>query len=189
MSRVAVVDYGMGNILSVQRALEKVGAEVTLASTPHEIDYAEKVLIPGVGAFEDGMDGLHRLGLVAPIRRAAYRGVPILGICLGMQMLFNESNEWRYCVGMGLIPGSVTKLVARKLPNIGWLPVGGRRYYFLHSYAARTEHSIADAIHEGDRFCAIARNGSVYGTQFHPEKSGQDGLRLLEQFVTAGTIS
>lgn len=199
--KVAIIDYGMGNILSVARAVERCGAEPVLVSTPEGLEGAERVILPGVGAFPSGMAELDRRGLVGPLRDYADSGRHLMGICLGMQMLFDRSYEFEETRGLGIIEGDVVKLNAARLPNIGWLPVwpspenpspylceSGARFYFLHSYAAETDAEVAHAEHEGETFCAAVQRGNVFGTQFHPEKSGPLGLRVLNRFITqAGT--
>ena len=211
MSAVTIIDYGLSNLLSVQRAFEHFGAAVALASTPQQVEAAGALVLPGVGAFGDGMAGLARLGLVGPIRARAAAGVPLLGICLGMQMLFEESEEFGRCEGLGLIPGRVTALPAaaadgspQRVPQVGWnalVPAVGRadfsgslladvpprgEVYFVHSFEAGPADAadrLADTVYGGRRVCAAACRGSVTGCQFHPEKSGAVGLAVIRRFL------
>ena len=193
--KVSIIDYGLSNLLSVRRAAEYCGAQVEFVQTPEAVLAAPRLILPGVGAFEDGMNGLAALGLIEPIRQKAAEGTPFLGICLGMQMLFDESDEFGRHQGLGLIPGRVE-------PNIGWrtlvpahgsfagtalqnVPAGGE-CYFVHSYEAKPKNEadrLADSPYGGRSICAAALRGSVMGTQFHPEKSGPVGLSILKAFL------
>ena len=212
-SGVTVVDYGMGNLFSVERALEHCGAEVYMARTPKAVAQAERLLLPGVGAFADGMRELARLGLVEPIHEFAASGKPFLGICLGMQMLLDESNEFGTTTGLGLIPGRVIPVPAvaadghpQKIPHIGWnalvFPHGrenwngtllqdvepGEAVYFVHSFMASPTnpgHRIADCLYGRMPVSAAIGRENVQGCQFHPEKSGEVGLRVLKSFLEA----
>lgn len=214
MRHVVLIDYGLSNLLSVQRAFEHVGAEVEIARGPAAVLGAQALVLPGVGAFRDGMAGLKKLGLIGLIRQKAAAGTPLLGICLGMQMLFDEGEEFGLRPGLGLIPGRVVKLPARdaagaplRVPQVGWnglLPPPGRadfaqsalravqpggEVYFVHSYEAKPAcpaDRLADTLYGGRRVCAAARRGSVTGCQFHPEKSGEVGLSVLRQFLAEG---
>ena len=190
--KVTVIDYGLSNLLSVRHAFAHFGAETLLTSDPADVLAAEKLVLPGVGAFKDGMDGLARLGLIEPIRQKAAAGTPLLGICLGMQMLFDE------------IPDTDMDGHPQKVPHISWDPLypgGGRtdfsgtalaalkpgeECYFIHSYEAkpvRDEDRLADTVYGGREICAAASHGSVLGCQFHPEKSGAVGLKIIEEFL------
>jgi glutamine amidotransferase len=199
-AQIAVVDYGMGNLRSATKALEHVEAGVTLTADPDRIRAADGIVLPGVGAFPEAMRRIRDLGLEAPIRDAVETGTPLLGICLGMQLLFDSSVENGGARGLGLLPGEVTALEAGalKVPHIGWEPVRieresplaagietGEPFYFVHSFVARPrpEHLIASAVH-GERFAAVVGDGHVFGTQFHPEKSSAAGLRMLGNFVS-----
>lgn len=212
--RVTVVDYGLGNLFSVSRALEQVGASPQITDTAAGIDAAASLVLPGVGAFADGMRGLQGRGLVEPLRRYGASGRPLLGICLGMQLLFESSEEFDAAEGLGLIAGRVVQIPhaspdgrARKVPHIGWNELrlaGSRRdwahtplaavtpgtpVYFVHSFtAAPAEPSarIADADHDGCLVSAAVGRDALFGCQFHPEKSGPSGLRILESFVRLG---
>ena len=209
--KITVIDYGLSNLRSVQNAFARCGAETLLTSSAADVRAAAALVLPGVGAFRDGMAGLERLGLVEVIRQKAVEGTPLLGICLGMQMLFDESEEFGTCPGLGLIPGRVVKIPAedvqgkpQKVPHIRWdplLPAGGhpdfagtvlekvtpgQECYFIHSYEAKPANEtdrLADTCYGGRRVCAVAAHGSVVGCQFHPEKSGPVGLSILSQFI------
>jgi len=209
--KVTVVDYGMGNLFSVCRAVERCGGEPHLSSDPGEVARADRVILPGVGAFGDAMAELDRRELVAPLREVAAAGRPLLGICLGMQMMLDSSEEFGRHAGLGLIPGQVKAIPAttadgspHKVPQVGWnalvLPegrdtwqgtalqdvTGGQSTYFVHSFAAepeRAEHRLADCLYGGHRIGAAIADGPVIGCQFHPEKSGPVGLTILRRFL------
>lgn len=209
---VGIVDYGVGNLYSVAQALEHVGADVRLVSTAEELRRADLLLLPGVGSFEAGMRELRERGLVAPIVDYVHTGKPFLGICLGMQLLFEVSEEFGEHAGLGLIPGRVTAIPSlghdqrpHKIPHIGWngltQPSGrenwqgtilhglspGMSAYFVHSYTAvpsNSNHRLADCDYDGCCISAAVRADNVYGCQFHPEKSGDSGLRILKNFVS-----
>jgi glutamine amidotransferase len=202
VTRVAVIDYGMGNRRSVEKALAHVGADAAITHDPHELRAAEGLVLPGVGAFPQGMRNLQALGLDELIRERVAEGVPLLGICLGMQLLFDSSEELERTAGLGLIAGEVTRLDAgdRRVPHIGWnevdleraspltagLPASGCPFYHVHSFAARPadpESVVATAEYGGDRFSTIVSRDSVFGVQFHPEKSSRHGLGLLDRFL------
>lgn len=206
---VVVVDYGLGNLFSVCRALERAGGAPEISSDPARILAAGRVLLPGVGAFGDGAAGLRERGLVEPLREFARTGRPMLGVCLGMQLLLSVGEEFGTHEGLGLIPGRVTKLEpkaadggALKLPHIGWnvlrpegagwagTPLAGLAsdapVYFVHSYAPRPDdpaHVLASCGYGSDRFCAAVRRENLTGCQFHPEKSGPTGLGILSSFL------
>lgn len=199
---IALIDYGIGNLRSVQKALEHVGAPVTLTEDPAAILAAEKVVLPGVGAFGDGMKGLRARGLVETVRRVAARGTPLLGICLGMQVLFESGEEMGEHAGLGLLPGRVRRFqaVGLKVPHTGWnqiepcadspllygLPRGAYAY-FNHSYYCQAQPADTLAVTDyGGAYPSIVGRGRVYGIQFHPEKSQQVGLSLLRNFVERG---
>ncbi|MDM7932026.1 imidazole glycerol phosphate synthase subunit HisH [Tabrizicola sp.] len=209
--KVAVIDYGMGNLFSVRRALDVAGAaEIDVTADPARLALADRVVLPGVGAFADGMAGLTAGGFVPAIRASVAEGRPLLGICLGMQMLMDASEEFGLTPGLGLIPGPVRAIVCgradggrRKLPAIGWFPLapaGANGWdgsvladlapqtpvYFLHSFHAEPQdgaHLLAAYDHDGLRVTAAVRRGVVTGTQFHPEKSGPAGLAILRRFL------
>lgn len=198
---VAIVDYGMGNRRSVHKALEHVGADVRLTADAGELRRADGLVLPGVGAFPQGMRNLARLGLDAEIRAAVGRGTPLLGICLGMQLLFDRSEELTVTDGLGLVPGEVTRLATGglRIPHIGWnevaferpspltagLPDAGCPFYHVHSFAVRPRDpaDVVATTEYGERFATIVARANVFGVQFHPEKSSADGLALLANFV------
>lgn len=208
--KITVVDYGVGNLLSVQRAFEYCGSDVLLVSDPESILSAERVVLPGVGAFKNAMHALKDRGLVNPLKELAKKGTPLLGICLGMQLLFEESEEFGLTEGLGLIPGRVVRLPSNtvtgkvhKIPHIGWnglspteshrswgetilkdnLP--GDATYYVHSFMSvptSSEHRIADSFYGGHRIPAVVALNRITGCQFHPEKSGEVGLRIIRRF-------
>lgn len=205
---VAVVDYGSGNLLSVQRAFQHAGGQVVLADTPKAIAAADRLVLPGVGAFADGIGGLQAAGLMEAILEFARTGRPVLGICLGMQMLATEGEEFGHHSGLDLIagrvvpiPGTAANQTPLKSPHIGWADlhlapgrtgydaagiVEGDAVYLVHSYhlePAREADLLAHCVFGGRRITAAVASGNVVGFQFHPEKSGQVGLRMLEAFL------
>jgi glutamine amidotransferase len=196
-----VIDYGMGNRRSVQKALEHVGAEAELTADPERLARADGLVLPGVGAFPRAMANLDALGLTAPIRAAVSSGVPLLGICLGMQLLFERSDEFTSTAGLGLLPGVVTPLDSGglRIPHIGWnevrfqrpspltenLPPAGGAFYHVHSLAVRParEADVIATTEYGERFATIVGHEAILGVQFHPEKSSALGLRMLANFA------
>jgi glutamine amidotransferase len=206
--RVTVIDYGIGNLHSVVKALRHEGAEVTVSADRSDVAAAERLVLPGVGAFADGMKGLTERGLVEPIRAYAETGRPLLGICLGMQLLLGESEEFGRHLGLGIVPGRVVEIRREqgfKVPQIGWnriFPPNGAGWggtlldtlepgtmvYFVHSFTAVPEREadrLADSLYAGQRISAAVRRGQVWGCQFHPEKSGSKGLAILRRFLAA----
>ena len=209
--KVTVIDYGLSNLLSVQHAFAHFGAEVQVTSSPADVLAADALVLPGVGAFQDGMQGLEQLGLIEPIKQKTAQGTLLLGICLGMQMLFDESEEFGLHKGLGLIPGRVVRIPdvdadgsPQRVPHISWEPLypgGGRadfagtalaqlcageECYFIHSYEAKPLQDadcLAYTTYGGRQICAAATHGSVLGCQFHPEKSGEVGLKIIEEFL------
>ena len=195
---IAIVDYGMGNRRSVEKALEHVGARPVITADHDAIRSADGVVLPGVGAFPEAMRNVTRLGLDEVLRERAASGAPVLGICLGLQLLFERSTEHEGATGLGLLAGDVTPLRAPKLPHIGWNLVTFERasalteglgeaaaFYHVHSLACRPSDP-ADVVGRGeygDPFVSIAERGNVFGVQFHPEKSSRDGLALLANFA------
>jgi glutamine amidotransferase len=198
---VAVIDYGMGNRRSVQKALERVGALAVITADADLIRRADGLVIPGVGAFPLAMAHLGKLGLIELIRERAGEQTPLLGICLGMQLLFERSVELEPTEGIGLIPGEVgwLRTGGLRVPHIGWsevsfvrdspltdgLSADGCPFYHVHSLAVmpREESDVIGTAEYGNPFVTFVQRGSVAGVQFHPEKSSTDGLRLLENFV------
>jgi glutamine amidotransferase len=198
--RIAIIDYGMGNRRSVEKALAHVGADVLITRDHAELRAADALVLPGVGAFPSGMRNLGELGLDMLLKEQAQQQKPILGICLGMQLLFDSSAEQTLTQGLGLIAGVIAPLAADglRVPHIGWndvrferpgpltegLPKSGTPFYHVHSYAARASDpdDIIATAEYGQRFATIVRRGTVHGVQFHPEKSSQDGLQLLAGF-------
>ena len=196
---ITIVDYGMGNLRSVEKAVEHVGAEVIVSSDPELVRRSSALILPGVGAFPEAMRRIRERRLDEAITARVGAGAALLGICLGMQLLFERSSEHDGATGLGLLSGAVAPLESPglKLPNIGWSPLRlerpspltegiaeGEPVYFVHSLAAhpRSEELIATAEH-GPRFAAIVGSGRVLGTQFHPEKSSAAGLRMLRNFA------
>lgn len=198
MTRIAIIDYGLGNLRSVMRGLEKAGAETVITGSAEEIAAADGLVLPGVGAFHEGMD---QLGPLQEVISDAAKSVPLLGICLGMQMLMETSEEHGLHRGLGLIPGNVRRFPKRagyKVPQMGWNSLdleqpdhpllagirSGEYVYFVHSYYADTDpaHTLASTEYIC-RFASIVCNGNTCGVQFHPEKSGAAGLRMLKNFI------
>ncbi len=197
---IAIVDYQMGNLRSVQKALERVGHAATITDDPQKIAAADKLVLPGVGAFGDAMRELRNRDLIQPIRDFIAKGRPFLGICLGLQLLFDESDEGGTQAGLAVIPGRVVRFdLPRpyKVPHMGWNQIRVRRrpplldgvaedayFYFVHSYYVVPADQAVVALEANypEAFCAMAWRDNVYATQFHPEKSQADGLRLLRNF-------
>jgi glutamine amidotransferase len=198
---IAIIDYQMGNLRSVQKAFEKVGVEAQITSDPDQLRRASKVVLPGVGAFEDAIAELERRSLVEPICELIEQGTPFLGICLGLQLLFDTSNEGGRFEGMGLIPGDVVRFEQQpgmKIPHMGWNQAiirqpspllegidDGTHFYFVHSYYVNPADAdvVAMECDYHQRFCAMIWRDNLFATQFHPEKSQQAGLRLLKNFA------
>ncbi len=198
--RVTVLDYEMSNLRSAGKALERLGATVTIARTPAEMGDYDAVVLPGDGHFGEAMRRLRAAELDRAIIDAAAEGMPILGICIGLQVMFEESDEAPDVAGLGLIPGAVRALqTSAKVPHIGWAEVSWAgtspiapadrdeesAYYFLHSYVCEPTDPAAvwANAHHGVDFCAVAGVGNVCGFQFHPEKSSRDGLALLDRWM------
>ena len=198
---IAVIDYGIGNLRSAEKALVHLGADACLSADPDVIAGASGVVLPGVGAFGACMDALSRCGLEEVTTAAARDGRPFLGICIGMQMLFEGSDEAPNRKGLGVLPGRVVRLPFDvRLPQMGWNTIEAREgsrllaglpdpawFYFVHSYAPEPteERAIAGWCEYGTRFVAAIETDSVWATQFHPEKSGDNGLTVLSNFVEA----
>src|SRR3954451_23544576 len=197
MKRVVVLDYGSGNLRSAQRALERVGAEVTVTADVSAAADADGLVVPGVGAFAACMAGIEDVGAGPVIAARVAAGRPVLGICVGMQVLFDAGVEHGVeSAGLGVLPGRVEPLVAPVLPHMGWNTVAAAdgtqlfaglpadtRFYFVHSYAVHGTDGLVTTAEHGERFVAAVEHGSVSATQFHPEKSGDAGAALLENWL------
>ncbi len=199
---VTVIDYGVGNLRSVTKALEFLGCQVTLTSDPEIVARADKLVLPGVGAFGAGMANLQRLSLVEAIRDAIRRGTPLLGICLGLQLLFDESEEMGHYDGLKLVRGKVIRFPDQndiRIPHMGWNALqihkpeplfkgvaDGAMVYFVHSYFPVPDNPsvIAATTEHGVEFVSAIAIDNIFGTQFHPEKSSKVGLQILQNFVT-----
>ncbi|MBF0386264.1 MAG: imidazole glycerol phosphate synthase subunit HisH [Candidatus Omnitrophica bacterium] len=208
--KVVIIDYGLCNLLSVHNALRSFGVDSTVTPDPEKLKGADALILPGVGAFEDGMKGLRDRGFIRPIEEYVASGRPLLGICLGMQLLFDKSFEFGEFEGLHLIPGEVVPVkpagstgVPCKIPHVGWnallkstrdwrgtilgdIPAGAEMY-FVHSYQGvpeYKEHVLAETDYCGNRFCSVVACGNVFGCQFHPEKSAADGLTILRSFLS-----
>jgi glutamine amidotransferase len=203
---IAIVDYGMGNRRSVEKALEHVGAEPVITADHDLIREADGVILPGVGAFPQAMRNIERAGLDRPLLDRHLDERPILGLCLGMQLLFEGSDEHEGAFGLGLIEGQVRRLYTRgeRLPHIGWNLVTFRRpsvlteglgeaaaFYHVHSFACepRHEENVVGLGEYGSPFVSIVERGHLMGVQFHPEKSSRDGLHLLRNFAGVGVTA
>lgn len=214
-NKVTIIDYGIGNLFSISKALEAVGAEVLIATDSESVLNADRLILPGVGAFSAGMSGLKEQGLSNAVKEYAKSGKPLLGICLGMQMLMSSSEEHGDHQGLNIIPGRVRKIPnttlegeKHKIPHIGWnslhSPSAEKNWsdtilegttpsdavYFVHSYAVTTdkpEDALAVTYYGGHQICSVVNHGTVYGCQFHPEKSGEVGLNILKRFIEIKT--
>jgi imidazole glycerol-phosphate synthase subunit HisH len=198
-ARIAILDYGMGNLRSVEKALEHVGARASITADPAEVGAADGVILPGVGAFPRAMERIRERGLDELIEERRAAGTPILGICLGLQLLFDSTTELGGATGLGLLPGPVAELGAEglKVPHIGWSPVRWEResalvegiesetpFYFVHSFVpGPAPAELLGSAAYGARFACAAQRDNIYGVQFHPEKSSAAGLRLLSNFA------
>ena len=208
--RVTIVDYGVGNLLSVRGALEYCGAEAQFSSSPKAIESADRLLLPGVGAFADSMADMRDCNLVEPVLGFAEAGRPLLGICLGMQMLMEESEEFGRHEGLGLVKGRVVPIPPNgadgkphRIPHVGWSELypshpgtwnetlledlhEGDSVYFVHSFMAVPDvpgYRVADCDYHGQKICAVLQRENVFGCQFHPEKSGEVGIQILRNFI------
>lgn len=210
--QVTIIDYGVGNLLSVKRGFEKCGANVKISSNPKEILSASKIVLPGVGAFPNAMLSLDKLKLISVIMELVDLKKPILAICLGMQLLMEQSDEFKITQGLGIIPGKVTKIPIAvtseheyKIPHIGWSQLvqspgisswdktvlkgvaENESVYFVHSYMVEPEDKnarIADVNYGDTRISAVIAQEQITGCQFHPEKSGKLGLKILNNFIS-----
>jgi imidazole glycerol-phosphate synthase subunit HisH len=200
VTRIAILDYGMGNLRSVEKALDRVGAEAMITSEPGEARAADGLVLPGVGAFPAAMRRVRELGLDALVAERLEAGTPVLGICLGLQLLFSRSSENEGAEGLGLVAGEVGPLQAPglKVPHIGWSPVRWERdselteglesevpFYFVHSFTPRPRDAgdVLGTAEHGERFACAVTRPPLFGVQFHPEKSSAAGLRLLSNFA------
>lgn len=198
---ITIIDYGMGNLKSVYNALKKVNFDCQISSEVTDIEMADKLILPGVSAFKDAMDNLQNLDLILPIRKKVNDGCPLLGICLGMQMLFDEGYECELRKGLGFIEGKIKLMNSKenlKIPHIGWNRLEFNRenkilnninkesfVYYVHSFMATEmidENLIAYSKYGDINIPGIVNKGNVYGMQFHPEKSGEVGLKILKNF-------
>lgn len=204
---IGIIDYGMGNLRSVQKALERLGAKAEIVSHPDRILEFTSLILPGVGAFRDAIHELHEQQFVQPLREYVETGKPLLGICLGMQLLFDRSYEDGDYTGLGLIQGDVVRFEPEpglKIPHMGWNSLefsphpllkglqSGDFVYFVHSYHVRPTNPqvcVATTCHGTQRFVSIVNQDNVYATQFHPEKSQQVGLRILQNFIEISVAS
>lgn len=201
-SAITIVDYGMGNLRSVQKAFERVGASAQVSQEPRAIEKASKLVLPGVGAFQDARHNLEKLRLIEPIMTGIQQGIPFLGLCLGLQLLFTESEEGGRHPGFDVMKGRVRRFPKSelKVPHIGWNQIqfpasdcpllkgipSGSYFYFVHSYYVEPEDKgvVVTETSYGLPFASMVWRETLFATQFHPEKSQRLGLRLLENFVT-----
>ncbi len=205
MSKIVIVDYGVGNFRNVQKAFEFIGTEAKISDSPADIETAEAVVLPGVGAFGDAMDNLHKRQQAEPIQRAAQAGKPVFGICVGLQLLFDESNEMGIHQGLGLLSGQVTRFAEDlTVPHMGWNQIEveqthplldevetGDYVYFANSYYAIPEHATHTIARTdyGQRFSSVVAHDNVCAIQFHPEKSQRVGLQILKNFVAFAGVN
>ena len=197
---IAIIDYGAGNLHSVKNALDYIGADAVITGNPEEILRADAVILPGVGAFGDCMASLNKSGLVDTVKTAATSGKPFLGICLGLQLLFEESEESPGVSGLGIFKGKIAKIPDRglKIPHMGWNNIetakdskilsGNPFVYFVHSYYLQTEdENLISAYTEyGEKLAVAVERDNIFAVQFHPEKSGDAGMEILRKFVALG---
>ncbi len=199
--RIVIIDYGMGNLRNVQKGFEWIGFEARVTRNKKEIEWASAIVLPGVGAFKDCMGNLEKFGLIEPLLRSIQKGKPYLGICLGLQILFSESEEFGFQKGLDLVKGKVVKFKPdqeHKVPHMGWNEIekkmevpflhgieNGDFFYFVHSYYVIPEESrwVSTLTNYGISFVSSIWKENLFATQFHPEKSQQKGLRILENFA------
>ncbi len=202
---VAIIDYGVGNLFSLRSSFAAIGTEAEVTSDPETIRKAERVILPGVGAFGDAANKLRESGMDAVVKEEASRGKPLMGICLGMQLLFERSFEYGEYEGLGLLKGEIRPIAEQipatlKIPQMGWNALkiirkspllrytkNGEYVYFVHSYSAvKCEDSLLASTEYGAELTACVGKGNVFGCQFHPEKSGEAGLKILKAFCETG---
>lgn len=199
---IAIIDYGAGNLQSVKKAFDFIGAESVITDNPEIINACDRILLPGVGSFGDAMDSMHKSGLVETVKQNALSGKPFLGICLGLQLLFEESEESPGVKGLGIFKGKIKKFsndMGLKIPHIGWNSLEIKQkdtlfknvpensyVYFVHSYYlhAEDEEDVATVTNYGIDFHSAVGKNNVFATQFHPEKSGDVGLQILKNFAS-----
>lgn len=204
--KIAIIDFDIGNVRSILSAFENQGANVCLTNDKNEILESNGVILPGVGAFSHGMDSLNKYGLIEVIKEYTESNRPFMGICLGMQMLFEEGDEFGKTKGLGLIPGRVVKLPTKdsqneKLPHVSWNELNSKDIqwsgtvlegvkeasdmYFVHSYVAEPDNTyiLSTTEYSSYNFCSSVKLGNIYGCQFHPEKSGKNGLKIVKNFI------
>jgi glutamine amidotransferase len=201
---IAIADYGMGNRRSVEKALAHVGAQSIITADHDTIRDAQAIILPGVGAFPEAMRNLDLTGLGEVLIERAQAGTPLLGICLGMQLLFESSTEHEGARGLSILPGTVTRLQSPRLPHIGWNLVTFERdsalteglgdaaaFYHVHSFACRPSDAtdVVGTSEYGERFVSVVERGNVMAAQFHPEKSSRDGLRMLRNFAQLAAVA
>jgi imidazole glycerol-phosphate synthase subunit HisH len=204
--KIVIVDCGVGNLWSVHKAFKQFAPNTVISEEPPDIEDADALVLPGVGTFSAGMEGLTKRGLVGPLKAAVERGVPLLGICLGAQLLLETGHEFGEQKGLGLIQGEVIPFPefshGEKLPVIGWQNIKPNEhpraqdlfkdintpcFYFVHSFLlnpSNKEDSVADTSYGDYSYCAVVGKGNIFGTQFHPEKSGEAGLQLIKNFIS-----
>lgn len=199
---IAIIDYGAGNLQSVKKAFDFIGAESVITDNPEVINACDRILLPGVGSFGDAMDSMHKSGLIETVKQNALSGKPFLGICLGLQLLFEESEESPGVKGLGIFKGKIKKFssdMGLKIPHIGWNSLEIKQndtlfknipensyVYFVHSYYlhAEDENDIATVTNYGIDFHSAVGKNNIFATQFHPEKSGDVGLQILRNFAS-----
>jgi imidazole glycerol-phosphate synthase subunit HisH len=195
---ITIIDYGVGNLRSVQKGFEHVGLKAEIVDNPEAVVNAPAVVLPGVGAFRDAMESLKKTGMDQAVQEVVKKGTPLLGICLGLQLLFDSSEEFGLTEGLGIIPGKVVKFDERlKIPHMGWNEMeivnpnpiikgipNGSAFYFVHSYYCLPDNTkdIVTATEYGIKYTSIAAKDNVFGIQFHPEKSSSLGLQILKNF-------
>ena len=207
---VTIIDYGMGNLFSIQSVFQKLGVNVTVSSDPQIISNSDKLILPGVGAFQKAMEELKKRNHIEAINEFVSKGKPLMGICLGMQLLFSQSEEFGLESGLNLIPGKVIRFHkpeenSLKIPHIGWNSINqpknnsrtwdntilkdlpyGTQLYFVHSYICypdNKEYFLAETSYGSDTFCSVVNKDNIWGCQSHPEKSGSSGIRIYENFL------